>query len=216
MFRTLAITIVSAAALLAGTAIAQETGGDVLTGEAAFGGWKDDAAGVTRLITPEDLPQPGATESASNAPGVVPMPEGATPEVPEGFTAELVVDGLANPRAITFAPNGDLFVANSAVDEVRVYRFAEGSATPSEEAVYATEGLNRPYGIAFYPPGDNPEWVYVANADGAVRFAYQADDLEATAAPETILADIPAEHHWTRDIAFSPDGETLYLAVGSG
>jgi len=215
MFRTLAITAVSTIALFAGGAVAQNEGTSVLTGDAAFGGWEDDAPGVSRRITADDLPEPGATASAANPPEVIPMPDGAMPDLPEGFTAELVVQDLENPRVLVFAPNGDLFVANSEANEVLAYRFEEGSATPVEEAVFAAEGLDQPYGIAFYPPGDSPEWVYVGNADGAVRFPYASGDLEATGGPETIIDGIPAEGHWTRDIVFSPDGETMYYAVGS-
>ncbi|TIR65455.1 MAG: sorbosone dehydrogenase family protein, partial [Mesorhizobium sp.] len=103
----------------------------------------------------------------------------------------------------------------SRASQVRVYRLAEGSAKPAEKSVFA-KGLTRPYGIAFYPPGDKPQWVYVANSNSVVRFAYRDGDLKASGEPETIVSDIPSSHHWTRDIAFSPDGKTLYLSVGSG
>ncbi|TIT96533.1 MAG: sorbosone dehydrogenase family protein, partial [Mesorhizobium sp.] len=92
---------------------------------------------------------------------------------------------------------------------------AEGSAKPAEKAVFA-KGLTQPYGIAFYPPGDKPQWVYVANSNSVVRFPYRDGDMQASGRPETIVSDIPSSHHWTRDIAFSPDGKTLYLSVGSG
>lgn len=198
--------------LVASSSVAQD---DVLTGDAAFGGWEDDAPGVIRHITPEDLPAPGATRSASNAPATVPMPKEARVEVPDGFSAELVVSGIENPRSIRFAPNGDLFVANSQAGEVLVYRIPDGATEVDAASVFAA-GLNQPYGIAFYPPGDDPEWVYVGNADSIVRFPYGSGDMEADGAPEVIVENIPADHHWTRDIVFSPDGETLYLAVGSG
>ena len=119
--------------------LAQEgTGNDVLTGAAAFGDWTADAPGVRRHITAGDLEAVDVSQSASNAPANVARPEGTVPTVPEGFTAELVVSGLSNPRAIRFAPNGDLFVSDSGEGVVRVYRFAEGSATPAEEGVFAT------------------------------------------------------------------------------
>jgi glucose/arabinose dehydrogenase len=89
----------------------------------------------------------------------------------------------------------------------------DGSKAAVNE-VYAT-GLNRPYGIAFYP-ADDPEWLYVANTDSIVRFPYKVGDTKATGMPEKIVSGIPSEHHWTRDIAFSADGKTLYLSVGSG
>lgn len=217
MLRFVPIVAISVSALLASglPGLAQDAG-KVLTGEAAFGDWSKDAPGVTRHFTVDDLPQPGATPSVNNSPqGVVP-PNGAVPKVPDGFKVELVAEGIKNPRAIRFAPNGDLFVADSQSNAVRVYRIAEGSAKPTAEDVFATEKLNQPYGIAFYPPGDNPEWVYVANADGLVRFPYKSGDLKATGAPEVLIEGIPPNHHWTRDIVFSPDGKTLYFSVGSG
>jgi len=220
MLKFIPIVAISMSAFLAaGAAANAQSGaasGQVLTGDAAFGDWSKDAPGVTRHFTVDDLPKPGATPSASNSAHGVPLPDGLTPKVPDGFKVELVAQGIKNPRAIRFAPNGDLFVANSAANEVRVYRIAEGSAKPTEEGVFATDKLNQPYGIAFYPPGDNPEWVYVANADGLVRFPYKSGDLKAGGAPEVILEGIPPNHHWTRDVVFSPDGKTLYFSVGSG
>lgn len=199
----------SVAALLAGSAMAQDS--QVLTGKDAYGDWEKDAPGVVRQLRAEDLEAPNPQESASNFPGTVAQPEGVEPKVPEGFKAEKVASGIANPRAIRFAPNGDLFVANSEPGEVLVLHFAEGSAEPTQ-TVFAS-GLNQPYGIAFYP-AENPEWVYVAESDGLRRFAYKAGDVKASGEPETLFKDIPPEHHWTRDIVFV--GDTLLYSVGSG
>ena len=188
--------------------------GKVLTGKAAFGDWRQDAPGVTRHITDADLDNPYVTKSASNGPGTVPMPAGAIPKVPPGFRIDMVAMGLANPRAMRVAPNGDLFVADSQSDELLVFRVAAGASQPTAQGVFA-KGLNEPYGIAFYPPGPNPQWVYVGNGDGIVRFPYKSGDLTATGAAQTVLSGVPTGGHWTRDIAFSSDGKTLYLAVGS-
>jgi len=200
---------------LATSALAQQGGEPLLTGEKAFGDWKADHPGVRRLIKPDDLQKPYVTESASNGPDLAERPEGAKPVVPPGFTVELVASGIDNPRVVRVAPNGDLFIADSRVNQVRVYRLAQGSDKLAEKSVFA-KGLTRPYGIAFYPPGDKPQWVYVANSNSVVRFPYRDGDLEASGKPQTIIEKIPANHHWTRDIAFSPDGKTLYLSVGSG
>jgi glucose/arabinose dehydrogenase len=202
----------SAAALLAATAFAAEP---VRIGQAAFGSWKEDAPGVRRLIRPGDLPKPLITESASNSAERTKMPKGAKPKVPPGFTVEMVAFGITSPRAMRIAPNGDLFVADSKANRVRVYRVPDGSAKPAEASIFAT-GLYQPYGIAFYPPGPEPEWVYVANSHSVVRFPYKNGDLKARGEQQLIIDNIPASHHWTRDIVFSPDGKTLYLAVGSG
>ena len=205
---------VGLALLLATGAFAQQAEQPLLTGEKAFGDWKADRPGVRRLIKPEDLPKPYLTESVSNGGGVTDRPEGAKPILPPGFLAELIASGLDSPRVVRVAPNGDLFVADSQASQVRVYRLAEGSAKPAQESVFAQD-LTLPYGIAFYPPGDKPQWVYVANSDSVVRFAYRDGDLKASGDPETIVADIPSGGHWTRDIVFSPDGKRLYLSVGS-
>jgi glucose/arabinose dehydrogenase len=207
--------LASLALLLAGSASAQQADQPLLTGEKAFGNWKSDRPGVRRLIKPEDLQKPYVTDTASSGSDVTDRPEGAKPILPPGFSAELIASGIDSPRVARVAPNGDLFVADSRASQIRVYRLAEGSAKPAGEAVFA-KGLTRPYGIAFYPPGDKPQWVYVANSNSVVRFAYRDGDLEASGKPQTVVADIPANHHWTRDIAFSPDGKTLYLSVGSG
>lgn len=213
MLRT--ASLASLALLVATSAFAQQADQRLLSGEKAFGDWKNDQPGVRRLIKPDDLQKPYVTDTASNGGGVTDRPEGARPILPPGFSAELIASGIDSPRVVRVAPNGDLFVADSRANQIRVYRLAAGSAKPAEEAVFA-KSLNRPYGIAFYPPGDKPQWVYVANSNGVVRFAYRDGDMQASGKPETIVDKVPASGHWTRDIAFSPDGKTLYLSVGSG
>jgi glucose/arabinose dehydrogenase len=187
----------------------------MLVGSDAFTDWRRDRPGTSRLIRPADLPEPAIAEDVDNQAEVVPLPDGEKPLVPDGFEVEMVADGFQQPRVVRTAPNGDLFVADSKANEVRVLRMEEGSPTVAENAVFAS-GLNQPYGIAFYPLGDNPEWVYVANADGVVRFPYKSGDLEASSGPEVIVEGIPTDRHWTRDIAFSPDGNRMFLSIGSG
>jgi len=207
--------ILLAATILSASGIALADNGQVLTGEKAFGDWHADKPGVRRLLKAEDQPAAFVSQSARNSPDKVKRPKGATPDLPPGFKAEMIASGIANPRAVRVAPNGDLFVADSKANQVRVYRPQGGSAKPAEQAIFAAN-LYKPYGIAFYPPGDKPEWVYVANSDSVVRFPYTSGDLKASGGPERIIDHIPALHHWTRDIVFSPDGKTLFLSVGSG
>jgi glucose/arabinose dehydrogenase len=101
------------------------------------------------------------------------------------------------------------------LNEVHVLRVPSGSGKPSAHETFAT-GLFQPYGIAFYPPGPNPQWVYVANSDSIVRFPYKNGDLKASGPAETLVRRIPYAHHYTRDLVFSADGNRMYLAVGSG
>jgi glucose/arabinose dehydrogenase len=188
--------------------------GQTLTGEDAFTTWEDAAPGVRYHITPADLPEPMPSESVSNPPGVIAMPEDAEPAVPEGFNAQLVASGLEGPRVIRTAPNGDLFFANSDIGEIRILKLSENMDGEAETTLFA-QNLNQPYGIAFYPPGPDPQWIYIANTDSVVRFPYQSGDTEATGEPETIVSVLPTGGHWTRDIAFSPDGSQMFVSVGS-
>jgi glucose/arabinose dehydrogenase len=70
--------------------------------------------------------------------------------------------------------------------------------------------------MAFFPPGDAPARLYVAETNRLVRFAYQAGDRKARGAPEVVIASLPEDGHWTRDVAFSADGTRMFVAVGSG
>ncbi len=188
---------------------------NMLIGQDAFGGWQDNKPGVWRTIGAGDLLQPFASRSSSNAPGLARLPTDAVLQVPPGFKAELVASGFAGPRRMAMAPNGDIFVVDSAADEIVVLRMKDGQAKPLSQSTFASDGLDRPYGIAFYPQ-DKPDWVYVGNEGSVVRFPYKSGELKASGAAETVVDGIPSGGHWTRDIAFSPDGGTLYVAVGSG
>jgi glucose/arabinose dehydrogenase len=186
-----------------------------LLGTAAFGDWRTDRPGVSRLIRPEDLPRPGATPSSANVSRVVKRPSDALPQVPAGFKVELFAEGLSRPRQMRLAPNGDIFIAETGAGRIRVLRAADGASKPSANEIYAS-ALSRPFGIAFYPDGDNPQWVYVANTDSVVRFPYKVGDLKATGKGETVVADLPHGYgHSTRDIVFTQDGKRMLVSVGS-
>src|ERR1700737_4749739 len=161
-----------------------------LVGTAAFGDWRADKPGVSRLIRAEDLPKPGATPSAANVSRVVQRPPSSLPQVPAGFKVELFAEGLSRPRQMRVAPNGDIFVAETRAGRIRVLRAPDGSPRPSTSEIYAG-GLNRPFGIAFFPNGDNPRWIYVANTDNVVRFSYNKGDIKAAKQREIGVANLP-------------------------
>jgi glucose/arabinose dehydrogenase len=184
-----------------------------------FANYKTQAPGVTRKITLADLPKPYATESVDNGADVVRRPSDAWPQAPAGFKVEQFASKLDNPRLLRTAPNGDVFLAESDAGEIKIFRGLTSDGKPEQTQVFAS-GLNKPFGIAFYPPGPNPEWVYVGNTDSVVRFPYHNGDLKARGASQK-LADLPGGGrlrgggHWTRDIAFSRDGKKMYVSVGS-
>src|SRR3954451_11802547 len=201
--------------LLLMTAAVADAEPAVLRGQEAFGDWRRDDPGTVRLIRPQDLPKPGASRSGVNVSRVVRRPASAAPQVPPGFKAELFADGLSGPRIIRTAPNGDLFVAETRAGRIRVLRAADGAAKPHSSEIYAT-GLRQPFGIAFFPNGDNPQWVYVANTDSVVRFPYRSGDLKASAKPQTVVAELAHGYgHSTRDLVFSNDDKHMFVSVGS-
>jgi glucose/arabinose dehydrogenase len=199
---------------LVSSGYAQGASATVLRGAAAFGSWHDDAPGKRRHITADALPAPYASPSVGNTVRVVRPPAGAKLNVPAGFEVKEFAGGLAGPRLLRAAPNGDIFVAETGAGRIRVLRPGESGATASQNEVFAS-GLRGPFGIAFYP-ADNPEWVYVGNTDSVVRFAYRDGDMKARGAPETIVAQLPTGgNHSTRDVVFSKDGSRMFVSVGS-
>jgi glucose/arabinose dehydrogenase len=191
----------------------------VLTGQAAFTDAAHESPGTRRHVTVNDLPAPAPDQSVDNGPSVVPRPANAWPIAPKGFKVELYATGLDNPRLLRVAPNGDLFLAESETGKIKVFRGVTTDGKPQQVSVFA-EGLHQPFGIAFYPSGPNPKYVYIGNTDGIVRFPYQNGDLKARGAAEG-LADLPGGGrlrgggHWTRDLVFSKDGTKLFASVGS-
>jgi glucose/arabinose dehydrogenase len=221
--RALALLPAIALLLTAGLACSARPAGaaqkPILKGKDALGDWSTDSPGVRRLLTPADLPPPNATKSVDNGPKKIARPEGAWPKAPAGFVVELLAEGLTNPRKVVTAPNGDLFVAESQANRVKVLRLGPDGKVQATE-VFA-DNLVQPFGIAFYPPTGQPTHVYVGNTDSVVRFAYQNGDLKARGKPEMIVPDIPGGGrlrgggHWTRDVVFTPDGKKMFVSVGS-
>ncbi len=226
---TTTFSLLLAAALLPAGATARANGADdaasggqrVLTGQDALGDWTTDAPGVRRRITVADLAPPFDTPSANNFPRPARRPAGAMPLAPKGFQVSEFATGFNNPRKIVTAPNGDIFVAESMPGRIKLLRDADGDGKPELVSVFASR-LSRPFGIAFYPLGPNPTYIYVGNTDSVVRFAYKNGDTKAEGPPEVLVKNIPSGNervggggHWTRDLEFSKDGKTLFVSVGS-
>jgi glucose/arabinose dehydrogenase len=187
----------------------------------------NDAPGVTHKIVPTDLQKPGADgPPGQNIWKLVARPPDAMPRSLPGFTVTVVATGLGRPRTMRTAPNGDLVVgdlgtyragglnlaANPNTGRILVMRAGAAPGTPPD--VFA-EGLDRPYGMAFYPAGSNPRYLYVGTTTQIVRYPYRTGDVRASGPPETIVAGITDGVHWTRDVLFSRDGKTLFVSIGS-
>ncbi len=160
-----------------------------------------------------------------------------TPLVPDGFTVTALATDLQIPRQMLVLPNGDILVAegrggnapalrpkdivagvikgkgNTQVDSgnrLTLLRDADQDGHAEVREVFIDD-LNAPYGLAFVDG-----YIYVANQDALVRFPYRAGETRITAAPEEVtLLPSRINHHWTKAMTASADGQTLYLGIGS-
>jgi glucose/arabinose dehydrogenase/cytochrome c2 len=177
--------------------------------------WRLDAPGLVHRISLASLPPPFATASSRNSSSVVPKPAGATLAVPPGFQVEPFATGLAGPRKMLIAPNGDILVTEISGGRVTVLHPTPDGRRAGGTDVYL-KGLKQPFGLAFYPDARNPQWLYVAETNRVTRYAYHVGDVKP-GKTEIVVPQLPSGvGHSTRDIAFSPDGKQLFVSVGSG
>ncbi|ELQ16539.1 L-sorbosone dehydrogenase precursor [Xanthomonas translucens DAR61454] len=166
--------------------------------------------------------------------------EGAAPVPAEGLAVQAFARDLDHPRWMYVLPNGDVLVAETAAppapekegsglrDKIQGAMMAKaGSTVPSanritllrdadgdgvaEVRTQFLKGLYSPFGITLV--GDR---LYVANADALVSFPYKEGDTQISAAPR-FVANLPGgiNHHWTKSLLASRDGNKLYVGVGS-
>ncbi len=165
------------------------------------------SAQVTYGKKPE-LPAPFATQTVGNGPDHSKPPAGFLPTVPAGFHVKIFAEGFQVPRFLAVAPDGDVFLADTGAGKVYILRDPQHNGVAQTEKF--VDGLKRPFGIAFHE-----DYVYVGNTGEVVRFRYDKQTSERLGAAEHVL-DLPAGGgHFTRTLAFSKDGQKLYVSVGS-
>lgn len=165
-------------------------------------------------ISLADLPQPFATNSASKSPNVVPIPANPTLRVPERFEVNVFAEGLERPRWLALTPRGDVLVTETGQNRITLLgdRNGDGVAEVNQTFATAENGLNQPFGMTFAG-----SYFFLGNTDAVLRFPYQTDQDQLTDIGEKI-AGLPADgynNHWTRNVVASPDGQKLYVSVGS-
>jgi glucose/arabinose dehydrogenase len=128
--------------------------------------------------------------------------------LPPGFRLELVADGLGAPRMLALDSSGTLLVSIPSQGRIVALPAAPRSQR-LRSPVTVADGLRLPHGLAVR---DGHLWV--AETGRVLRFRYDVTARRATD-PVVIIPDLPAgAHHWSRSIAFGPDGR-LYVAIGS-
>jgi glucose/arabinose dehydrogenase/cytochrome c2 len=178
--------------------------------------WQRDHPGRAHRITADQLAAPYATPSTRFSAKVVARPDGAQLSVPAGFKVGIFATDLQGPRTMRIAPDGDIVVAETRSGRIRIMHPSADGTHAASVSTFA-QGLNAPFGIQFYP-ADKPRWLYVAESNRVVRFAYRPGDASAQAAPEVVvpqLHPVAGAGHVTRDIAFSLDGKRMFVSVGS-
>jgi len=186
-----------------------------------FTDFKGEAPGNVHHITQKDLPDPYATKSAAVFSRPVARGD-AWPQAPKGFKVSLYAENLVGddkrplaPRTIVTAPNGDFFVASTNTGKILVFHGMTADGKADQMSTFA-DGLKLPFGIAFYPPGPNPQYLYVGDTDAVIRFPYKNGDLKATGPSEVIVPNLPAgPNHFARGVVFSLDGKRMFISVGS-
>ncbi|HKR86640.1 MAG TPA: sorbosone dehydrogenase family protein [Phenylobacterium sp.] len=175
-----------------------------------------------------------------DVPKVVGWPAGAAPKPPPGFIVTRFAEGLNHPRWLYVLPNGDVLAAESASEpsaadtkglrgwfarrlmkaagavqkspnRIILLRDADGDGRAETRTVF-TQSVKRPFGMTLVAGS-----LYVAGDDALARFAYQPGQTAALGPPEKVL-DLPGgpiNHHWTKNVAASPDGSKLFITVGS-
>lgn len=145
---------------------------------------------------------------AACAPAAWSPAQESTVRLPPGFRIQTFASGLGAPRMMAVSPGGDLFVSVPARGQIVALPDRDGDGRADRVVVYA-EGLNRPHGLAFFRG-----FLHVAETGAVVRFRSRPGDL-AGDMPEVVVRDLPSGGgHWTRTIAFGPDGK-MYVSVGS-
>ena len=159
------------------------------------------------------------------------------PTAPDGYTVTALATDLKIPRQMLVLPNGDILVAegrgggapalrpkdviagiikkkgNTRVesgDRITLLRDANNDGRTEVRTVFI-DNLNAPYGLAFVDG-----YLYVAEQDELVRFPYREGQTRITAAPQRVTR-LPSQinHHWTKALTASADGQTLYVGIGS-
>ena len=179
-------------------------------GVVVYGQAKPSGEGPLRsyLIRPGDLPGPAA--GTANPPQIVARPAGAELHLPDGFAIDVFAEGgFKTLRWAIEGPGGDIFAADATSNTITLLRDTNNDGKADSRLPFAS-GLNRPFGMAI-----QNGYFYVGNTDAVVRWKYTPGQTSVTGAPQTIATLPGGGNHWTRTLAFSPDGSKLYVTVGS-
>jgi glucose/arabinose dehydrogenase len=164
-------------------------------------------AQVTHGNKPQ-LPPPFATKSAGNPPENEMPPKGFLPTVPAGFQINVFASNFKQPRWLTVAPNGDIFLADTHGGAIYILRDPQHSGGAQQRETFLS-GLDEPFGIVFHD-----DYIYVGDTDAVLRYKFDPKTSKRLGEAEKLMA-LPRGGHSTRALMFSADGKHLFVSVGS-
>ena len=169
--------------------------------------------------------------------------ENERPAAADGLAVSRFAEGLDHPRTLQTLPNGDVLVSltrapkaegegdggimsritgwiaetlmdragstGPSPDQVVLLRDSDGDGR-AEIRQILLEGLASPSGLAW-----SDGTLYVANHDAVLAYPYELGAARVSGAPRIVAELASGGNHWMRNLALSPDGERLYVAVGS-
>ncbi|MCA9294108.1 MAG: sorbosone dehydrogenase family protein [Phycisphaerales bacterium] len=168
---------------------------------------------ATYRISVESLPAPYASASKAKPPRVIDPPADATLRVPPGFRVQLFAE-TPGARWLANTPDGDVLVTSKSGSTITRLRDTNGDGVADERSVFAdpSNGMNLPFGIVFVDG-----LCFVANTDAVLRFRWEPGQ-ERLIGRGSAIVQLPGQgynQHWTRNLAVAPDGEHLFVSVGS-
>lgn len=162
----------------------------------------------------DDLPEPFASESVRQPPQVIDPPADAHLSVPEGFAVQRFAEDLVNARWLANTPSGEVLCAQTREDTITILRDEDEDGVADDRGVFGgpSNRMDMPFGMAFAPGS-----LFVGYQDEVRRFDYEPGQarLEGTGERVTPLPGGGYNQHWTRNVVLAPDGERLFVTVGS-
>lgn len=159
---------------------------------------------------PQPLPEPYHTPSARNRPQVIERPDGASLQLPAGFSIDEFATDFERPRYMLLGPSNEILLADSDREgSVFVLRDTDNDHRADERKAIL-EGLDRPFGLALWNG-----YLYVGETTSVKRYPYNADSMTVGEGEEVVDMSEFGEGHWTRTVRFDPEGKKMFVAIGS-